>query len=94
MLIDHHRSFAGSPTSERQCLTPGASPGSRADAAPQRLVVGQEKLNGTVAIADIDLGRGKLFAMGPEVTRRAQPYATFKLLFDGLPYGPAVTATR
>jgi hypothetical protein len=56
--------------------------------------VGQEKLNGTVAIVDVDLGRGKLFAMGPEVTQRAQPYATFKLLFNGLLYGPAIAATR
>ncbi len=56
--------------------------------------VGQEKLNGTVAIVDADLGRGKLFAMGPEVTQRAQPYATFKLLFNGLLYGPAIAATR
>jgi len=56
--------------------------------------VGQEKLQGTIAVADLDLGRGKLFAMGPEVTQRAQPYATFKLLFNGLLYGPAVAATR
>jgi hypothetical protein len=56
--------------------------------------VGQDRLNGTVAVADVDLGRGKLFAMGPEVTQRAQPYATFKLLFNGILYGPAVTATR
>ncbi len=56
--------------------------------------VGQERLNGTVAIVDADLGRGKLFAMGPEVTQRAQPYATFKLLFNGLLYGPAIAATR
>ena len=32
--------------------------------------------------------------MGPEVTQRAQPYATFKLLFNGLLYGPSVAATR
>ena len=65
-------------------------------AAPLRSgwAVGQEKLNNTVAIVDADLGRGKLFAMGPEVTQRAQPYATFKLLFNGLLYGPAVAATR
>lgn len=55
---------------------------------------GQEKLNGTTAIADVDLGRGKLFVMGPEVTQRAQPYLTFKFLFNGLLYGPAVAATR
>ncbi|QKR98420.1 peptidase [Sphingomonas sp. CL5.1] len=56
--------------------------------------VGQDKLKGTVAIADADLGRGKLFAMGTEVTQRAQPYATFKLLFNGILYGPAVAAGR
>ncbi|MFT3978102.1 MAG: M14 family metallopeptidase [Sphingomonas bacterium] len=51
--------------------------------------VGQDKLKGTVAIADTDIGRGKLFALGTEVTQRAQPYATFKLLFNGILYGPA-----
>jgi len=56
--------------------------------------VGQDKLKGTVAIADTDLGRGKLFAMGTEVTQRAQPYATFKLLFNGILYGPAAAAAR
>ena len=56
--------------------------------------VGQDKLRGTVAIADADLGRGKLFALGTEVTQRAQPYATFKLLFNGILYGPAAAAAR
>ncbi|WP_228726742.1 M14 family metallopeptidase [Novosphingobium aureum] len=51
--------------------------------------LGQEKLNGTTAIADVDLGKGKLFVMGPEVTQRGQPYPTFKFLFNGILYGPA-----
>ncbi|QJU57988.1 peptidase [Sphingomonas sp. AP4-R1] len=55
---------------------------------------GQDKLNGTTAIADVDLGRGKLFVMGPEVAQRAQSYMTFKFLFNGLLYGPAVAASR
>ena len=54
----------------------------------------QEKLNGTTAIADVDMGKGKLFVMGPEVTQRAQPYMSFKFLFNGLLYGPAIAATR
>ena len=54
----------------------------------------QERVNGTTAIADVDMGRGKLFVMGPEVTQRGQPYMTFKFLFNGLLYGPAVAATR
>jgi hypothetical protein len=32
--------------------------------------------------------------MGPKVAQRAQPYATFKQLLNGLLYGPAVAATR
>ncbi|WP_226637034.1 M14 metallopeptidase family protein [Novosphingobium profundi] len=51
--------------------------------------MGQEKLQGTTAIADVDLGKGKLFVMGPEVTQRAQPYPTFKFLFNGILYGPS-----
>lgn len=51
--------------------------------------VGQEKLAGTIAVADIDVGKGKLFVMAPEVAQRAQSYGTFKFLFNALLYGPA-----
>ncbi|WP_017667420.1 M14 metallopeptidase family protein [Sandarakinorhabdus sp. AAP62] len=51
--------------------------------------VGQEKLAGTIAVADIDVGRGKLFVMGPEIVQRAQAYGTFKFLFNALHYGGA-----
>jgi Zinc carboxypeptidase len=51
--------------------------------------VGQEKLNGSTAVLDVDVGKGKLLVMGPEVTQRAQSYGTFKFLFNGLLYGPA-----
>ncbi len=56
--------------------------------------VGEEKLSGTIAVADLDIGRGKLFLMGPEVTQRAQPYGTFKFLFNALLYGPAQTTAK
>jgi hypothetical protein len=51
--------------------------------------VGQEKLAGTIAVADIDVGKGKLFVMAPEVAHRAQAYGTFKFLFNALLYGPS-----
>lgn len=51
--------------------------------------VGQERLAGTIAVADVDIGRGKLFLMGPEVAQRAQSYGTFKFLFNALLYGAA-----
>ncbi len=56
--------------------------------------VGQEKLVGTGAVLDLDVGKGKLFLMGPEVAQRAQSHAAFKFLFNGLQYGPAITAER
>lgn len=52
--------------------------------------VGQEKLAGAGAVVDMDVGKGKLFLMGPEVAQRAQSHAAFKFLFNGLQYGPAV----
>lgn len=51
--------------------------------------VGQEKLAGTIAVADVSVGRGKLFLMAPEVTQRAQSYGTFPFLFNALLYGGA-----
>lgn len=51
--------------------------------------VGQEQLAGTVAVADIDVGRGKLFVMGPEIVQRAQAYGTFKFMFNAVLYGGA-----
>ena len=41
-------------------------------------------------VVDADLGRGKVFLMGPEVTMRGQSALSFKFLFNGLYYGPAV----
>jgi hypothetical protein len=52
---------------------------------------GQKALNGTTAIVDASLGKGRVFLIGPEVTSRAQPFSTFKLLFNGIYYGPATT---
>ncbi len=50
---------------------------------------GQHYLDGGVAVAEAKVGEGKLFLYGPEVTFRAQPHGTFKLLFNGLYYGSA-----
>ena len=45
---------------------------------------GQERLLGGVAAAEADVGRGKLYLFGPEITFRAQPHGTFRLLFNAL----------
>ncbi len=51
---------------------------------------GQKALDGTTAVVDADLGRGKVLLFGPEVTMRGQPHLSFKFLFNALYYGPAV----
>lgn len=51
--------------------------------------LGQASLDGASSIVEADLGRGKVFLMGPEVTQRAQSHGTYKFLFNGLFYGPA-----
>jgi hypothetical protein len=50
---------------------------------------GQTYLNNSIAVAQDNLGKGKIFLYGPEITFRGQPHATFKLLFNGLLYGPS-----
>jgi len=54
---------------------------------------GQQYLEGTAAVVDAQVGRGKVFLMGPEVTNRGQPWPTFKYLFNGIFYGPAAAQT-
>lgn len=47
---------------------------------------GQTYLKDGVAAFSATVGSGMLYAYGPEITFRAQPHGTFKLLFNGL-YG-------
>jgi hypothetical protein len=50
---------------------------------------GQEHLEGGAALLEADLGQGKLFLFGPEVTFRGQPHGTFPLVFNAIYYGTA-----
>ncbi|MGD8277089.1 MAG: M14 family metallopeptidase [Gemmatimonadota bacterium] len=50
---------------------------------------GQAYLQDGVEVAEATVGEGKLFLYGPEITFRGQPHGTFKLLFNGIYYGPA-----
>ena len=45
---------------------------------------GQEYLDGGVAAFEAPVGKGRLLVYGPEITFRAQPHGTFKLLFNAL----------
>jgi hypothetical protein len=45
---------------------------------------GQGYLEGGVAIAQAEVGKGKLFLFGPEILFRGQPHGTFKFFFNGI----------
>jgi hypothetical protein len=47
---------------------------------------GQKVLKDSVAAFEAPVGKGKLIVYGPEITFRAQPHGTFRLLFNAL-YG-------
>jgi hypothetical protein len=52
---------------------------------------GETYLHRSVQVAEAEVGNGKVFLYGPEIAFRGQPHGTFKLLFNGLYYGPAKT---
>ncbi|MEO9078200.1 MAG: hypothetical protein ABI268_02710, partial [Rhodanobacter sp.] len=54
---------------------------------------GQAYLNGNAAIVSGRVGQGMVYAVGPEITFRAQPHASFKLLFNGMYAGTAAEAS-
>ena len=45
---------------------------------------GEQHLFNRAAILEAQLGKGRVFLLGPEVTFRAQPHGTFKFLFNGI----------
>lgn len=52
-------------------------------------VWGEQYLRQGVEIVEADIGKGKLFLFGPEITFRGQPHGTFKFLFNGI-YCPKI----
>jgi hypothetical protein len=50
---------------------------------------GQHYLQNGTAMVEARIGDGYLFLFGPRVTYRAQPYACFPLVFNGIYYGTA-----
>jgi hypothetical protein len=54
---------------------------------------GQALLNGSAAVVDAPLGKGRVLLFGPEITFRAQSHGTFKFLFNGIYYGSAAPAS-
>ena len=46
--------------------------------------LGQEHLEGGIAMVDAKVGKGRLAMFGPSVFYRGQPHASFKLIFNGI----------
>jgi hypothetical protein len=53
---------------------------------------GQHYLNAGVAVLEANVGKGRLVLAGPEITFRAQPHGSFKLLFNSVYAAGAVPA--
>jgi hypothetical protein len=54
---------------------------------------GQHYLKGGTLMAEANVGKGKVFLFGNEITFRAQPHGTFKFLFNGI-YCAGATSVR
>ncbi len=50
---------------------------------------GLDHAKGGVAVADAEVGKGRVILIGPLVVFRAHPHGTFKLMFNSLHYGAA-----
>ena len=53
---------------------------------------GQNYLEGGAAVVEANVGKGKVYLFGPEITFRGQPHGTFKFLFNGI-YAPINAAS-
>jgi hypothetical protein len=64
--------------------------------AAERLAAGEEYLEEQAHIVSFRVGKGFVVAYGSQVDFRAQPRATFKLIFNAMFHGPpaAVAAAQ
>ena len=88
VFFDNSPAFRAAPDSATQGLSTIAYYG-EGNLLDSGWAWGQTYLNNSIAVAQDNLGKGKILLYGPEITFRGQPHATFKFLFNGLLYGPS-----
>ena len=54
-------------------------------------LVGDERLQGTSAVMEAPIGKGRVIMHTFRVQHRGQTWGTFKLLFNSIFYGPAMS---
>ncbi len=86
MFFDRSPVFGLLPNAEQERTTSVAWFSSR-ESLVSGWAWGQQYLDGGTAAVDSSIGSGKVLLLGPEVTFRGQPHATFKMLFNGVYYG-------
>ncbi len=57
-------------------------------------LIGEKVFYNKPALVEVNYGKGKIIIFGFRPQNRAQPHSTFKLFFNSIYYGPAVTSTR
>jgi hypothetical protein len=92
VFFDHSPAFRLEPAASLQAVKPVAWFDS---ATPLRSgwAWGQPYLDQAVEIAEAPVGKGHVVLFSPEITWRAQPHGTFKLLFNGIYYGSATASS-
>ncbi len=88
MFFDNSPVFKMAPNSEQK-KTSAVAWFSGSSTLDSGWAWGQQYLDGGTAVASASVGEGTVMMLGPEVAFRAQPHATFKLLFNGLYVGSA-----
>ncbi len=85
VFFRHSPTFEVLPSAMEKVSTPVTYPGR--NPLQSGWIWGETTLFGQAAVAEVSMGKGRVILLGPRVQFRAQPHATFKLLFNSVLLG-------
>jgi len=91
VFFRHSPTFEVPPSALERVSTPVAYPGR--NPLQSGWIWGETVLFGQAAVAEAAMGQGRVILLGPRVQFRAQPHATFKLLFNSVLLGASQKAS-